>query len=291
MEFDYVVVRSNILPEVYGAHLLESVTNAKTISTGQITSFTDEMLEKVKGKKVLIVGNYYSDNMLPILKTTSDLTVFLNSSDKMNNDFECVQAERGKGILTWILSKFPALSNDKVIWTISFYLEKYIYGWPCGNSIYFQYGIYTRNGSNDLERILDIKSMDDVVKTIATGQQVKPSLERIVKSRMDSSRVCKWRDMDVIVTFGDNPIVETCIELAKASPNGIGFLFRYNFKTCVTYFSCRVTEESGLDAGYLASEFAKESGMDATGGGGIAMGGGSIKCLTFPTYNMQIKAH
>ena len=50
---------------------------------------------------------------------------------------------------------------------------------------------------------------------------------------------------EVSVALGDSPIVLSCIKLAQKT--GIGMLVRY--KDNKTFVSCRVTKESGDNAG------------------------------------------
>lgn len=79
--YDYIIVRKNIMAEMFGAYLWNHYVKIEVIKTGQITKMDESMLEKIKDKNILIVGGYYKDNMDDIYKVVKNVEVFYNTSD------------------------------------------------------------------------------------------------------------------------------------------------------------------------------------------------------------------
>lgn len=89
----------------------------------------------------------------------------------------------------------------------------------------------------------------------------------IAQARVDNAREYTVLGLKISVAIGGSPIVDSCILLSKKT--GVGMLVRYDEKLSRTFVSCRVTEESGYNAGELMLRFIN-------GGGSKPMGGGSL---------------
>ena len=162
-------------------------------------------------------------------------------------------------------------------------LDSYMYGFPSEESLCFQNGIYVINAQTDLEKIATITSNEMVDFTIEAGKPKRIANRRIaldrvskaIKLEVDDDSDGELKTYMVAFGMGDSPIVDTCIALAESSSSGIGILLRYDFSQRKTFISCRVTEESGLNAGKIMR-------LKFGGGGSRSMGGCSIPGLHFP---------
>lgn len=282
MNFDTVVVRQSMLAELYGAHLWHLHRGSDLLTTPPVTQMDQGLLDKIKGKNILIVGGYYRANMGPILEAAKEVTVFYNSSDadESVSGYNFVTSLEFTGFLTWTVQQL-GLQDDKAspVLRMAHYLDEYLYGYPSEESMCFQNGVYVIDKDNDLEKILTIKSIEDIEATIVKGKEKRINNRRIGEQRWKCAKQLTFKAGDetysALVGIGDSPIVDTCLLLAEKSPSGIGMLIRYDINTGKTFISTRTTKESGVDAGILMKKLVK-------GGGSKPMGGGSVSGLFFP---------
>lgn len=275
MEFDCVVVRQNMLAELCGAGLWDSERNSEVIQTPPLTEFTPELLEKIRGKNVLIAGGYYNKSMKPILEAAKSVFVFYNSSDEpAREEHKFYQIEHADGFATWTANKVGIDASD-FHFKIAKYLDDYQYGYPSEEALCFQNGVYVIDKSTDYEKLMSIGNIEQVIEA---GRQKRISNMRIAEQRLKGAlefSVLVDKPCGALTAIGDSPIVDTCLLLAEKSKGGIGFLFRYDLAKNKTFISCRVNEQSGLDAGKIMQKLVG-------GGGSKPMGGGSIDGLIFP---------
>jgi hypothetical protein len=282
MAYQLIVVRRNMLAELYGAHLWATHTNTEIFDTSALTEMTPDQLEKIRNKNILIVGGYFKSNMKPILAEAKEVTVFFNTSDldDQQPDHKFITAEPLSGFLSWTIQQLGIVESCTV--QIAKYLDEYLYGYPSEESLCFQNGVYTIDKPSDLERLLTIQSNKDIESTIAKGKKKRVANLRIAQQRLEASKqfivYFDGKPYPATVAIGDSPIVDSCILLAQQT--GIGILFRYNLAAKKTFLSCRTTKESGIDAGHLMKQLVN-------GGGSVPMGGGSINELLLPHQLLQ----
>ncbi len=261
MEFDTIVVRESMLGENYGAYLWNLHHGIELLKTEPITKMDDDLLDKIEGKHILIVGGYYRNNMEPILKAAKTVKVFDSTT----------------GFLTWTVEQLEI--KDETILTMARYIDNYQYGYPSEEALCFQNGVYCIDKDTDLDKILTIKSLDDINLVLINGKTKRISNLRLAEQRLKCSKQLSLKIEDqtynVLVGIGDSPVVDTCLLLANKSSNGIGMLFRYDLLNNKTFISTRTTEMSEVNAGVLMKKLI---GGDGT----KSMGGGSIQGLFFP---------
>lgn len=132
------------------------------------------------------------------------------------------------------------------------YLDDYLYGYPSEESLCFQNGLYAIDKDDDLDKILTIKSNEDINAIIAKGREKRINNRRISGQRLKCVKQLTFKAGDETYSaLGDTPVVDTCLLLADKSPSGIGMLFRYDINTGKTSISTRTTKESEVDAGLL----------------------------------------
>jgi hypothetical protein len=202
-----------------------------------------------------------------------EVTVFLNSSDPIPDAWiNPIRASENKGFLSWVLQE---KIKTPVLLQIGEYLDSYLYGWPTEEALAFQNGVYTLTGNSNLEKILQVQTQEDIAEVIEKGKIKRNANKEIAAGRVRDATTIMYQGVQVLVGFGDSPIVDTCIALAEKAPSGIGILFRYNLKDKRTFISVRVTEGNSLRAGDIAQVLIG-------GGGSHSMGGGSTDGLIFP---------
>lgn len=279
MNFDIVVVRQNMLAELYGAHLWKTYRGAELLLTPPITQMDQDLLEKIKGKNVLVVGGYYRENMEQIVASGKSVSVFYNSSDSVivAEGYKALLGTEYWGFVTWTAGVLT-IQEDHVL-KMAKYLDEYLYGYPSEKAMCFQNGVYVVDQDNDLDKLLTIKSNEDVETTISKGKEKLVANRRIADQRLKCAKSLTFKaggdTYTALVSIGDSPVVDTCLLLAEKASSGIGMLFRYDLSTGKTFISTRTTKESGVDAGILMKKLVR-------GGGSKPMGGGSISGLFFP---------
>ena len=259
-----LIVRESMLAEKFGAYLF-SLNRHEVIHTDNITKPTKELLDSLKGKDVFIVGGYYTDNLKDFEGVVNSITVFYNNSDKINEEVDhiIIKASENKGFCTYALRVIEPLYFSSLMGKICEHFDDYLYGFTTEESIFFQNGVYCLE--LDKKGGFDYLFSIEYEKIIKMGKEkMKESIE-IAEKRVEEAVVKDINGHEVSVALGDSPIVLSCIKLAQKT--GIGMLVRY--KDNKTFVSCRVTKESGDNAGLLMSEVMN-------GGGSKAMGGGSI---------------
>ena len=275
--FDVVVVRRAMLNEEYGAHLWKTLTGAEVLTTDPVVKMTESYLEQITGKRVLLVGGYYRDNMDPIVERAKSVFIFFNTSDDVQPNSECVIAKEGVGFLMWTVKKLNIV--DVVTNHIAQYLDEYLYGYPSDESLCFQNGVYVIQQPTEVEKILTVKTEDDITRVLEQGRIKRINNLRIAIIRLGNATEIAFTLRGVshsaLVVIGDTPIVDTCLLLAEKSQGGLGIMFRYDLEKKRTMISARATKESGIDAGQLMKALVK-------GGGSKPMGGGSVDELVFP---------
>ena len=278
MEYELIIVRQNMLAELYGAHLWSLQQGSEVVQTPALTEMGPELLEKIRGRSILIVGGYYSSSMDPIIASASKVAVFYNQSDSVPAvPHKFYSSGDWKGFCFWTIGWLSI--QDPVVQKIAFYLDEYLYSDPSDEALRFQNGIYVIDRPTDLEKLLTIKTEDDMEATMAKGKEKRVSNLRIAEQRLKAGKLITFKVLEqeytAMVSIGDSPIVDTCLLLAKNSPSGMGILFRYDLASEKTLLSTRVLRTSGLDAGKLMKSLIN-------GGGSKLMGGGSITGLKFP---------
>ena len=97
--FDFIIARSTMLAEVYGASLFPKETTT-LIQTPAITKMDQATLDRIRGSRILIVGGYFRGSMEEIIASASKVTVFYNTSDydpNENSTYEAISASEEKG--------------------------------------------------------------------------------------------------------------------------------------------------------------------------------------------------
>jgi len=262
--FEIIVVRESMLAETFGAELLSQKIGSKVIKTSNVDSFDNDLIEKLQDKDVLFVGGYFRNNFDQIKDKVKSLTVFLNTSDKEIN-YDMIRADSLKGFVSWVCSKFEF---DDYINRMAGYLDSYLYGHISDDSVDFQNGVYAREGQTNNDKILSIKSMNDVEETLKFGKPFTEKKKKIAEERYAESKIVNWKNYQIIIGHVPSEIVLTCQYFAEKSPSGIGMGWRYDEKTNRTLVSCRVTDKPGLDAGILMNEFISGGGSKVMAGGG-----------------------
>jgi len=287
IQYDYVIVRKNILAETYGAWLLNDKLNTEIIQTDQITTLPQDILDKIKGKKVFIVGGYYSKQLEEIYNnTTQSITVFYNNGDdisysnKLNHEF--YMASQSSGFCYFIMKYLDITDSWKV--KLADALDEVMCGFPSEESLQIQYGFYSYypEAKDNYEKF---NSIDDVmlIGIIENGKNKRNDNLMTAKTRVRDSKLLtvlyEEKEYIIRVAIGDSPIMDSCIALAEASPSGIGLLVRFDLAKTKTLYSIRKVDldiNKNLNMGNFISTVFK------CGGGSYVMAGGSIDGLHFP---------
>lgn len=285
---EVIVVRKRIIVEELGAewwkqYVQRQNLNVDVITTEHITEMDSNLLSRIKGKNVLLVGGYYRNNMDSIRQAAKNVFVFLNSSD-MESQREFFKEKEilrnTKGFLSFVLTFVT--DKDPVKEAIAEYLDDCLYSsYPNEISLHFKNGVYAIQGNSDLEKIQTIKTLQDVEKTIEQGKKKREDNLFFAKGRLSRSKiylVMYEEDIyQVRASIGDTAIEDSCRVLAENSPNGLGFLFRYDLsrKPQETHITCASTKSCKISAGALMNFLVG-------GGGSKAIGGGSVDSLVFP---------
>ena len=263
-----IVVRKTMLAECFGAEVLRTYHGVEVIGTDPLVAPTPELLQQVSGKDVLIVGGYYTKSLSEFVAVAKSVTVFYNTSDvPSETPHTIVRAESNRGFATYAVKK--ASVNDGLLGDIAEWLDEYLYGFPSQQSLQFQNGIYTLDAPTDIEKLkLVIDGKHDIVDVLERGAKKRAEHNLVIAGeRFAAAKEYTVLGKKVLVAVGGSPIVDTCLMLCK--PTGIGMLVRYDEEKQRTLVSCRVTEESGENAGTIMQQFIG-------GGGSRPMGGGSV---------------
>jgi hypothetical protein len=258
-----------MLADCFGAEMMMNMNHdISIIHTEAIKVPTDDILMKVTGQHIMIIGGYYTGNLLPFISHAKSVTVFYNESDNSDdNDHIRLSARQGIGFASYVAEKLSLLPHMK----IAQLLDEYNCGFPSEDTLNFQNGIYTLGDetNSDTERLMlvvrGVHTIEDVIKR---GMEKRKQNLLIANDRLNKSEECTICGKQVLVAYGGSPIVDSCIVLSKKT--GIGMLMRHDKQTNITLFSCRVTQESGYNAGDIMNKFIG-------GGGSRLMGGGSVE--------------
>lgn len=179
MNFETIVVHQSMLAESYGAYLWKENRGSEMLMTPALTEMDQTFLEKIKDKRILIVGGYYRENMKPILEAVKEITVFYNSSDAdgISDDYNHFISVEFTGFLSWTVEQLKI--EEKYILKIAQYLDEYLYGYPSEEALRFQNGLYTIQKENVLDKILTVKSLEDIEATIIKGKEIRIAEQRM----------------------------------------------------------------------------------------------------------------
>lgn len=276
-----IIVRSSILPEWYGAYLLENnYPEQYTVHvTEDITEPTEEMR---KMKSILIVGAYYN-NSLEKFGNDTDISLFLNNGDslvdikslkgndmkKMLDRLDVSYANEDSGFLaTFVL---PKLKVDDELHTFITYLDGYMFSRPTENMLCFTNGIYLQEGKNGIEKILNAYQKKTVDEIIETGRQKRIDNLFVARSRYRSGVVKQFQlglvTVDAFITYGDSPILDTLLYALEESKADVAILVRPNMKLNKTFFTIRSSKK--FNAGKIAKKLFGGGGSSICGGASV----------------------
>jgi hypothetical protein len=295
MHPEVIIVREMMIAECFGAHLWSVAAELRdqpmhVLYTKAQVSLSESEMESIRGANVLIVGGYYRDHMPEIIAAAAKVWVFHNNSDEQMEGYETLlprSATEGFAsfALQSITSEGVSLDNVETLKEVVGHLDSYLYGWPSEEAMCFQNGVYLIDKPTDLEKLLTIKTIQDVNSTMQNGRLKRRANLRIAEQRLKWARAfniaygAKTLSIySVLVGFGDSPVVDTCRLLAEKSADGIGILVRYNLEAERTFFSVGTTERSSHDAGEIAKVLFDGGGSQPMGGGSLA---GIINPLEF----------
>src|SRR5689334_22865767 len=114
-EVEIIIVRQGMLSELYGAHLWKTIRNVEILITSSITQINDDLLNKIQGKTVLIVGNYY--NMESIIENAKGVVVFINDCNVdwyYEYPYIFLTYKQNTGFLSWTVNELNI--QEEHIW-------------------------------------------------------------------------------------------------------------------------------------------------------------------------------
>ena len=192
---------------------------------------------------------------------------------KSENVIRCLE---GKGIASTICSLLYIY--DYVFFIVSLLLEKYIYDFPDEMSINFVNGLRI-DGKKDIQKLRDIKTREDILRTIEKGKSLKGIFDEIYFERNDNSELYNINifgmNLNVIAAIADNFKIVTGLLIAKKSNSGIAFIFTYDLDIKATLFKIIVLKEAyennnNLHAGKIAKKISNGKGCASNGYGIIS---------------------
>lgn len=253
-----------MMAEVYCANLWKR----EILATPPITEMSKDLLQKISGRAILIVGGYFRQNMDAINKSAKSVFVY--------------ESEEKDSFISWTIDALSKVIPNPITFKICQFLEEYLYGDPSEDSLNFQNGIYCLDGRTDQEKLESIQDMADIRRVLEKGSERRIANKRTAEHRLTTAVPITIKldgsEYKALVAIGDSPIVDTCIVLAQNSPDGFGILYRYDLFANKTFMTCRSTTTSKVHAGKYAQEWSGGSG-----GGTKICGGASITGLVFPS--------
>jgi hypothetical protein len=278
-----VVYRETILAEAFCADLIQTnYPQVELMGTDPITKMDDTGRERIVGKNVLIYGGYYRENHLDIVTRAKSVTCVVQEDEESKDWIETVRLIHACPcdwtIKTIMQNETGTSTIKKHHIEIGNHLDNYLYKYPSEDDLNFQNGVYTIDGPTDLDKVKQINTMEDIAYCVVRGKEKRKQNDRIARSRFARSILAKKKfgdsTIEVRISEGDSPIVDTCILLAQHSPDGVGILARHDYKLKKTLLSICCLEASGMKASRIAKEWIG-------GGGSPFMGGGSREGLFF----------
>ena len=276
MEFDLIIVRKDVLPDMYGAYLWKKYKGGDVIIAENNTQF-----DMIEDKRILIIGRYYDAKMDQILYSANRVTVFCNNSDlEPPPSYQYIQSGECTGFAHWVVQELAI--TDPTEKRIAEYLDEYMYGEPSEKAIHFQNGLRTIEASTDYSRLMTIEDEDDINRLIENGEKIQRIDLRFAKQQLRSSVSYRLGDNWAQIGIGDIPTITSCLLFANKSKSGLALFFRYDLTFNKTFITVRVTKASGLDAGIIARNMVKGGDFKIMKSGSKFLSGGSINGLHFP---------
>jgi len=320
-----VLYRNNVLPEGYAARTLAAMQigdgstpviavpftaadEAKPVTF--IVNYLSCTLGLGKVSQIVVLGGYFGNRLEGLSKFISDdcHVVVIRGSD---DGPECVPAapirtlsptEKLEGPMHLAFKYFCVFMSvmaDPVKAKIIGLLSQYHYGAADAQSLAFHYGL--RRGEDEtvhLQNLLALSSLEEIARCTADGEERRTQNAPTVAARCKQALEMTISGLRVLSAFGDSPILDTLMELARQSPSGVAILLRYNFvqgKTFASVMSSGLGGVEGLDAPSAAKvlrcalENAKRgllrqgpAPVHVSGGGSAYLAGGNIDSLLFP---------
>jgi hypothetical protein len=209
---------------------------------------------------VLIYGGYYRENHENIVKSAKSVARVVQEDEESKDWSESVELIRACPCEWTIKNDERKYGTDNKIEQhhdeIGRHLDNYLYRYPSENDLNFQNGVYVIDAPTDLDKVKKITSMNDIANCIEQGKEKRQQNERIAQQRLARSTVIqkKFGDdiLEICISEGDSPIVDTCFLLAKNSKSKVGALFRHDCSLDKTFLSVYCLEESGRKASKIA---------------------------------------
>lgn len=264
--FDIVIVRSNMLAEVWSASLLQKQNVVTEVMyTSEQTRLTPEQLETIRNMNVLIIGGYYHASLAEINMVVSNLTSILQDSPVGYDSANVLLGD----ICACVLD-LCGLTQNAYASRIAVMLDGYLAGEFSDTNLNFQAGVYGLSDTNHVDRVTRLAECVNLNLIIEAGIGLRKPLKCTAAARAKTSVAISYGDISIQCAAGDSPIVESCIALAELSPNGIGMLVRHNYKVNRTMIS--LYSNDSINVANIAAKLVN-------GGGSAYMAGGSCEGL------------
>ena len=154
--------------------------------------------------------------------------------------------------------------------------DSYLYGFPSEKTLMFQYGFYSLEMKEDMDKFKAITENPNLIENILLiGQKTRLVNATITKQRLENSTEVavdyQGKEYKMRIAVGDSPIVDSCILLADNATDGIGCLIRFNLQTKKIFYSIRKSAKA--DPNLKMGDFIRE--VFGCGGGSKIQAGGA----------------
>jgi hypothetical protein len=311
--FDFVVCRRSILAEVHAANLAVAYGLAgEFIATDNISEFTPDMLQQIFGLSVLILGSYYRKSIRKIRETVTakaELLVIVNDSiphessirgkicstvmSMIENSLESDKLDR-KGIYDHLRSNAQrcsvrTLNGDDMLTPdeisrrpaldlrIAELLDGYLSGAYTEENCNLQHAIYNITEGDNVVKSLALlqtcRNENTLTELIKSGRALREPLIRQAEAVAKTANSVVWRGLEIRYACAPSPIVESTMQLAKQSRDGLGLLIRYNYtpqpSKTAKHTLISLHSSGQHDAAQIAEALAGGGGSAHSAGGGI----------------------
>lgn len=258
-----IVVRKNILADIYGAYLLFIYRGCKIILTNQ-DNIPDVKIRDLNS--LLIVGGHYGKNYNMF---KHNITVFINENEDIPayDHIKFIRTREESGFATWVLTELGI--EHKLEYNIAKMLDGYMYNpQPEELYIYLYNGIYDLPGSTLLDKISHV-THDNFDNILESGKRQRLHNKHIAKKRACGAVKIKVKydekDIDACAVMGDNVIFDTCLSLISEHSSGVAITYYQNLNERKTHLFIRTTKQSGVNAGKLANQLYNGRGTTYIG--------------------------
>jgi hypothetical protein len=296
--FQFVIIRCNMLAEVYAARLLIKYgIVSEVIQTGQLTELPQCTLNAISGNNTLILGGYYRKSIGIIRNAvgiSAELMVICNDSNphewaiqgtpcasaiRMIYSFIRKEDESKEQSELDLNSIIPGINEAEHI--IANRFDDYLEGSYTEECLNLKCAVYNLPGCNLWEQcrylLSNCNNLQDLQGLIQSGQKLQEPIMRQAKSIAETGNYLYFNGLEIYYACAPTPIAEATMVLARKSKDGIGLLIRYNYNpldkdenpnTKQTFISIFSSGKHRADE--IANKIVGGVGNAHTAGGGVA---------------------